>query len=111
MSSHRPVKDDALEIGRQGFRNILSASVGIIFLNWRQVVFTVEYRYFQVPEFQQENYTENFVQCTLDGGLANNKKGAVLVVGGDGRFLCRETVNLIIQIAAANGVRFLALCH
>lgn len=58
----------------------------------------------RVPEFQQENYTENFIQSTLDGGLGKKKKGAVLVVGGDGRFLCPETVSLIIQIAAANGV-------
>lgn len=62
------------------------------------------FQLFQVPEFQQENYTENFIQCTLDGGLGNKKKGAVLVVGGDGRYLCPETVNLIIQMSAANGV-------
>jgi len=31
--------------------------------------------------------------------------GATLVVGGDGRFLVRETASLIVRIAAANGVR------
>lgn len=60
--------------------------------------------YFQTPVFQQEHYTENFIQCILDGGLGDNKRGAVLVVGGDGRFLCPETTNVIIKIAAANGV-------
>ncbi|RCN45029.1 phosphoglucomutase/phosphomannomutase, alpha/beta/alpha domain II [Ancylostoma caninum] len=58
----------------------------------------------RVPEFQQEHYTENFIQAVLDGGLASKKKGAVLVVGGDGRFLSMEAVNVIIKIAAANGV-------
>ncbi|KIH63424.1 phosphoglucomutase/phosphomannomutase, alpha/beta/alpha domain II [Ancylostoma duodenale] len=57
-----------------------------------------------VPEFQQEHYTENFIQAVLDGGLGSKKKGAVLVVGGDGRFLSMEAVNVIIKIAAANGV-------
>lgn len=58
----------------------------------------------QVPEFQQPNYTENFIQCSLDAGLGDKKHGATLVIGGDGRFLCPETASLIIQIAAANGV-------
>jgi len=31
--------------------------------------------------------------------------GATLVVGGDGRFLVRETASLIVRMAAANGVR------
>ncbi|KAI6243061.1 Phosphoglucomutase [Aphelenchoides fujianensis] len=59
----------------------------------------------RVPEFQQQHYTENFVQCVLDGGLGAEKKGAVLVVGGDGRFLCPQVVNVCIKIAAANGLR------
>lgn len=57
-----------------------------------------------MPEFQQINYTENFIQCVLDGGLGNDKQGATLVVGGDGRFLLAQAVNVIIKIAAANGV-------
>lgn len=36
--------------------------------------------------------------------MGDKKKGATLVVGGDGRYLCPETVNIIIQMAAANGV-------
>nr|CAD2174750.1 unnamed protein product [Meloidogyne enterolobii] len=58
----------------------------------------------KVPEFQQQHYTENFIQCVLDGGLGVNKRGSILVVGGDGRFLCAQAVNIIIKIAAANGV-------
>ncbi|VDN06348.1 unnamed protein product [Thelazia callipaeda] len=59
----------------------------------------------KVPEFQQNNYTENFIQCILDAVLNDQKKNATMVVGGDGRYLCSETVNIIIQIAAANGLR------
>lgn len=58
----------------------------------------------KVVEFQQPNYTENFIQCILNGGLGKEKQGSVLVVGGDGRYLCPETVSLIIKISAANGV-------
>lgn len=58
----------------------------------------------RVPEWQQLHYTENFVQAVIDGGLGENKHGATLVVGGDGRFLCSEVVNVIIKIAAANGL-------
>jgi phosphoglucomutase len=58
----------------------------------------------KVPEFQQQHYTENFIQCVLDGGLGENKRGSILVVGGDGRFLCSQAVNIIIKVAAANGV-------
>ncbi|KAI1705102.1 phosphoglucomutase/phosphomannomutase, alpha/beta/alpha domain I domain-containing protein [Ditylenchus destructor] len=58
----------------------------------------------RVPEFQQEHYTENFVQCVLDGGLGKDKQGSTLVVGGDGRFLCPQAVSVIIKVAAANGV-------
>lgn len=57
-----------------------------------------------MPEFQQQHYTENFIQCVLDGGLGQEKQGAVLVVGGDGRFLCPQAVNVIIKMCAANGV-------
>ncbi|KAI6175216.1 Phosphoglucomutase [Aphelenchoides fujianensis] len=60
----------------------------------------------RVPEFRIEHYAENFVQCVLDGGLGLTEKvGAVLVVDGDGRFLCPQVVNVCIKIAAANGLR------
>ncbi|KZT21614.1 phosphoglucomutase [Neolentinus lepideus HHB14362 ss-1] len=55
----------------------------------------------RVKIFQQEHYTENFVQSILDSITA---KGASLVIGGDGRFLVKETVQTILRIAAANGV-------
>uniref|UniRef100_A0AC34GPJ5 Phosphoglucomutase n=1 Tax=Panagrolaimus sp. ES5 TaxID=591445 RepID=A0AC34GPJ5_9BILA len=63
----------------------------------------------RVPEFQQEHYTENFIQCVIDGGLGSNKQGSTLVVGGDGRYLCPQAVSVIIKICAANGVKKLII--
>ena len=55
----------------------------------------------KVPEFQQANYIENFVQSIFDSldGFA----GKTLVVGGDGRYYNREAIQKVIKIAAANG--------
>lgn len=57
----------------------------------------------KVKVFTQTNYTENFVQCILDANGAA-LTGSTLVVGGDGRFFCREACELIVRICAANGV-------
>nr|XP_012224344.1 PREDICTED: phosphoglucomutase isoform X2 [Linepithema humile]XP_012224345.1 PREDICTED: phosphoglucomutase isoform X2 [Linepithema humile]XP_012224346.1 PREDICTED: phosphoglucomutase isoform X2 [Linepithema humile] len=61
-----------------------------------------------VKIFQQEHYTENFVQAILQA-LGDQLSGCTLVVGGDGRFYGKEAVNKIIRIAAANGVRKLII--
>lgn len=55
----------------------------------------------KVRIFQQPHYTENFVQSVFDSleGLA----GKTLVVGGDGRFLNREVIQIVLKMAAANG--------
>lgn len=57
-----------------------------------------------VKVFQGPNYTENFVQAILSA-VRPSAAGSTLVVGGDGRYFCTEAVNLIVKIAAANGVR------
>lgn len=57
----------------------------------------------KVKVFTQPNYTENFIQCILDANKSDIV-GSTLVVGGDGRFFCKEAVRLIIQICAGNGV-------
>ena len=54
--------------------------------------------------FQQENYTENFVQCTLSA-MGSSLTGCRLMVGGDGRFFGVEATTRIIQICAANRVK------
>ena len=55
----------------------------------------------KVPVFQQENYVENFIQSIFDS-LAGYR-GETLVIGGDGRFFNRETIQTAIRMAAANG--------
>lgn len=57
----------------------------------------------RVKVFQQDNYTENFVQAILSA-IPSGAAGAHLVVGGDGRYFCKEAVQIIVKIAAANGV-------
>ncbi|MEO5374185.1 MAG: alpha-D-glucose phosphate-specific phosphoglucomutase [Alphaproteobacteria bacterium] len=55
----------------------------------------------KVTVFQQPHYLENFVQSVFDSleGFA----GQTLVVGGDGRFLNRHAIQVILKMAAANG--------
>ena len=55
----------------------------------------------KVRVFQQPNYAENFIQSVFDA--IDDKDGATLVIGGDGRFLNREVIQVAIRIAAANG--------
>jgi phosphoglucomutase len=55
----------------------------------------------KVRVFQQPNYAENFIQAVFD--VVDDKQGATLVIGGDGRFLNREVIQIAIRIAAANG--------
>ena len=56
----------------------------------------------RVSVFQQPRYLENFVQSTLDA--AQLAPGATLVVGGDGRYFNREAIQIVLKMAAANGV-------
>ncbi|KAF8634577.1 hypothetical protein AX17_004167 [Amanita inopinata Kibby_2008] len=55
----------------------------------------------RVKVFQQENYTENFVQSIFD---SIDAKDATIVVGGDGRFFSPEAIQTILKIGSANGV-------
>ncbi|KAG0204519.1 Phosphoglucomutase-2 [Mortierella sp. GBA30] len=57
----------------------------------------------RVKVFQQPNYTQNFIQATLDA-IPTGPKGATLVVGGDGRYFSQDAVQMIIRIAAGNEV-------
>ncbi|KRX96491.1 Phosphoglucomutase-1 [Trichinella pseudospiralis] len=62
-----------------------------------------------VTTFQIKNYTENFIQSILEGGLGKRKEIATLILGGDGRFYGEHVMQIIIQIAAANGVKRLVI--
>ncbi|WBH16923.1 alpha-D-glucose phosphate-specific phosphoglucomutase [Sphingomonas radiodurans] len=55
----------------------------------------------KVKVFQQPHYAENFIQSVFD--VVEDKQGATLVIGGDGRFLNREVIAIAIRMAAANG--------
>lgn len=62
----------------------------------------------KVAVFQQEHYTENFIQAILDS-IPEGAQGATLVVGGDGRYYNDVVIQLIAKISAANGVRKLVI--
>lgn len=55
----------------------------------------------KVKVFQQPNYAENFIQSVFD--VVEDRSGATLVIGGDGRYLNREVIDKAIRMAAANG--------
>src|SRR6187551_315457 len=55
----------------------------------------------KVKVFQQPHYLENFVQSIFDSIDIVN--GAILTVGGDGRFYNKTAIQTIIKMAAANG--------
>ena len=56
----------------------------------------------RVKVFQQPHYLENFVQSIFDN--VQVPTGATIVLGGDGRFYNREAIQIILKMAAANGV-------
>ncbi|MGQ2966505.1 alpha-D-glucose phosphate-specific phosphoglucomutase [Methylophilus sp.] len=55
----------------------------------------------KVRVFQQAHYLQNFVQSIFD--TLEIPAGAILTVGGDGRFYNKEAIQVIIKMAAANG--------
>ena len=56
----------------------------------------------KVAVFQAPTYLENFVQAVFD--TINAPPGSTLVLGGDGRYYNREAIQIILRMAAANGV-------
>jgi len=56
----------------------------------------------KVAVFQQPHYLENFVQSVFQ--VANELKDGLLILGGDGRYYNKQAIQIILKIAAANGV-------
>lgn len=57
----------------------------------------------KVSIFQQSHYLENFVQSIFN--IAIDVKGQSLILGGDGRFYNKHAIQIILKIAAANGIK------
>ena len=56
----------------------------------------------KVPIFKQPNYLENFIQSIFDS--LEGFSGQTFILGGDGRYYNRQAIQIILKIAAANGV-------
>jgi len=56
----------------------------------------------KVGIFQKTPYLENFVQSIFDS--LEGRAGQTLVLGGDGRFFNRAAIQIILKMAAANGI-------
>lgn len=59
----------------------------------------------KVKVFQEPNYLANWIQCLFEALPEEDVKGSLLVLGGDGRYFNKEASQIIIKIAAANGVK------
>ncbi len=57
----------------------------------------------KVTVFAQPHYLENFVQSVFDA--LPDWRGTTLVLGGDGRFGNERALQVILKIAAANGIQ------
>ncbi|XP_021292332.1 LOW QUALITY PROTEIN: phosphoglucomutase, chloroplastic-like [Herrania umbratica] len=58
----------------------------------------------KVKVFMQENYLSNWIQALFNSLPPEDYKNGVLVLGGDGRYFNRAAAQIIIKIAAGNGV-------
>ncbi|KAM7494561.1 hypothetical protein LguiB_029170 [Lonicera macranthoides] len=58
----------------------------------------------KVKAFMEENYLANWIQALFNSLPPEDYKNGLLVLGGDGRYFNREASQIIIKIAAGNGV-------
>lgn len=58
----------------------------------------------KVKVFQEENYLANWIQALFNSLPPEDFKDGLLVLGGDGRYFNREASQIIIKVAAGNGV-------
>ncbi|WOL09664.1 hypothetical protein Cni_G18417 [Canna indica] len=58
----------------------------------------------KVKVFQEGNYLANWIQALFNSLPPEDYKDGVLALGGDGRYFNQEAAQIIIKIAAGNGV-------
>eukprot|EP00742_Colponemidia_sp_Colp-10_P000986 GILJ01001068.1.p1 GENE.GILJ01001068.1~~GILJ01001068.1.p1 ORF type:complete len:585 (+),score=101.69 GILJ01001068.1:60-1757(+) len=58
----------------------------------------------KVTVFTEGSYLHNFVQSIFDALPPADLQGSTLVVSGDGRYYNKQAIQIIIKMAAANGV-------
>lgn len=56
----------------------------------------------------QRNYLPNFIQSVLSSIDLRDRQGCTMVVGSDGRYFSKTATEIVVQMAAANGVSNLA---
>uniref|UniRef100_A0A7N8X5R5 Phosphoglucomutase-1-like n=1 Tax=Mastacembelus armatus TaxID=205130 RepID=A0A7N8X5R5_9TELE len=59
----------------------------------------------------RRNYLHNFIQSIFSSIDLRDRQGSTMVVGGDGRFFNQTAIDVIVQMAAANGVGRLIIGH
>ncbi|KAM6289279.1 phosphoglucomutase-like protein 5 [Aegotheles albertisi] len=52
----------------------------------------------------QRNYLPNFVQSLLSSVDLRDRQGCTMVVGSDGRYFNKTAIEIVVQMAAANGI-------
>lgn len=55
-----------------------------------------------VKQFQKQDYLQTFVQAIFN--TLPEREGSTLILGGDGRYFNREAIQVILRMAAANGI-------
>ena len=54
--------------------------------------------------FTQENYLANWIQSLFDSLPSDDVNGSTMTLGGDGRYFNKEAAQIILKVAAGNGV-------
>ncbi|XP_048837366.1 phosphoglucomutase-like protein 5 [Brienomyrus brachyistius] len=59
----------------------------------------------------KRNYLQNYIQSVLSSIDLRDRQGCTMVVGSDGRYFSRTATEVIVQMAAANGIGRLVIGH
>ncbi|TRY58682.1 hypothetical protein DNTS_028453, partial [Danionella cerebrum] len=59
----------------------------------------------------KNNYLQNYIQSLLSSIDLRDRQGCTMVVGSDGRYFSRAATEIIVQMAAANGIGRLVIGH